>query len=67
MRKMIDVFINDQRVKLADGRIDRRQFVKSMVAAGIVLPTAISMSDSVLAMTPKKGGCRMSYTPIRTI
>ena len=41
---------------LANRRIDRRQFIASAVAAGVALPAALSMTDAVLAATPKKGG-----------
>ena len=41
---------------LTSGRIDRRQFITAAVAAGVALPAALSMTDAVLAATPKKGG-----------
>ncbi len=53
---MKDRFIDNQTQKYAAGQIDRRQFVTSLVAAGVVLPAALSLSDSVLAATPKRGG-----------
>ncbi len=56
MRDMKKVFIEDQSVKLATGGISRRQFITSMLAAGVVLPTAMSMATDAMAMTPKKGG-----------
>ena len=56
MRDMKKVFIKEQAEKLGRGAINRRQFVSSMVAAGIVLPTALGMAGKVQAMTPKKGG-----------
>ncbi len=56
MRDMKNVFINDQAEKLSAGRISRRQFITSMLAAGVVLPTAMSMAGDALAATPKKGG-----------
>ncbi|MEN8195788.1 MAG: ABC transporter substrate-binding protein [Pseudomonadota bacterium] len=49
-------FINDQKLGLTSGRIDRRQFIMSAIAAGVTLPAAMSMADSVMAATPKKGG-----------
>jgi peptide/nickel transport system substrate-binding protein len=49
-------FIKDQKLGLISGRIDRRQFITSIVAAGVALPTAMSMANTVLAATPKKGG-----------
>lgn len=56
MRDMKTVFIKDQTEKLGRGGINRRQFIMSMVAAGVVLPTAMSMATDAVAMTPKKGG-----------
>ncbi|MEO1397447.1 MAG: ABC transporter substrate-binding protein [Pseudomonadota bacterium] len=53
---MKQVFIKDQAEKLGNGGINRRQFVTSLVAAGVVLPSAMSMATEVLAATPKKGG-----------
>ena len=49
-------FINGQKKKLLNGQIGRRDFVMSMIAAGVALPAALSLSDKVLAATPKKGG-----------
>ncbi len=49
-------FINDQKLGLASGRIDRRQFITSVIAAGVTLPTAMSMAGAVMAATPNKGG-----------
>ena len=48
--------IADLQQNLTSGRIDRRQFIASAVAAGVALPAAFSMTDAVLAATPKKGG-----------
>ena len=56
MRDMKKIYIADQQRKLATGGISRRQFITSMIAAGVVLPGALSMSTDVLANTPKKGG-----------
>ena len=56
MRDMKQVFVREQTEKLAKGGINRRQFIMSMVAAGIVLPTAMTMAGKVLAATPNKGG-----------
>ena len=56
MRNMKDIFIQDQTRKLEAGGISRRQFITSMLAAGVVLPTAMSMAGDVLAATPNKGG-----------
>ena len=49
-------FISLQKFKLTTGQIDRRQFVMSAVAAGVVLPSALTMADKAMAATPKKGG-----------
>ena len=56
MRDMKKKFIGQQKKKLARGHIDRRQFITSMLAAGVVLPTALTMAGDVLAAIPKKGG-----------
>ncbi len=42
--------------ELLNGKLTRRQFIMSAVAAGIALPAAMSMSTSALAATPKSGG-----------
>ena len=51
-----DLFIRRERARFAAGGIDRRQFITSLVAAGVVLPTAMTMASEVMAQTPKKGG-----------
>jgi peptide/nickel transport system substrate-binding protein len=56
MRDMKTLFVREQTEKLARGGINRRQFITSMVAAGVVLPTAMTMAGDVFAATPKKGG-----------
>ena len=56
MRNMKSIFIKDQADKLGNGQIGRRQFITSMLAAGIVLPTAMTMATDVMAATPKRGG-----------
>ncbi len=53
---MREKYIIDQKLGLLTGRIDRRQFIRSVLATGIALPTALSMASEVLAATPKKGG-----------
>jgi len=53
---MKDKYLHDQKLGLLTGRIGRRQFIRSVVAAGVALPTAMSMASTVLAATPKKGG-----------
>ena len=59
MRDMKQIFINERKAKLASGQIDRRQFITGLLAAGVVLPSAMTMAGEVLAATPKRGG---SYT-----
>lgn len=54
MRK--EIYLRNQAAKLTAGHIDRRQFIMSALAAGVVLPTAMSMASDAMAMTPKKGG-----------
>jgi len=56
-------FINDQKRKLETGGIDRRQFMMSALAAGLALPSAMAIADSVAAATPNKGGAlRMAFS-----
>ena len=49
-------YLADLKARLASRRIDRRQFIASAVAAGVAMPAALSMTNAVLAATPKKGG-----------
>ena len=44
--------INALKTKLAQGRLSRRDFVRSALAVGVALPTALTLSDSVLAASP---------------
>lgn len=53
---MKDLYLRKQAARLAQGRIDRRQFITSALAAGVVLPAALSMADKAMAATPVKGG-----------
>lgn len=53
---MRNKYISEQKTKFASGGINRRQFIMSVAAAGVAVPTALSMADQVLAATPKKGG-----------
>ena len=46
---MKDKFLKDQQRKLAIGAIDRRQFISSAMAAGVVLPTAMTMATQAFA------------------
>jgi peptide/nickel transport system substrate-binding protein len=45
-----------QELKYKSGQIDRRTFVRSLLATSIALPTALSIAGSVEAATPKRGG-----------
>ena len=56
MDTMNKIYLDQQSKKLTTRLIDRRQFILSMLAAGITLPTAISMAGEAMAATPKKGG-----------
>jgi len=53
---MRDKFIEIQKAKLIHGQIDRRQFVMSVLAAGVALPAALGFADKAHAATPKSGG-----------
>lgn len=53
---MKKLYLKSQAARLTEGRIDRRQFIMSALAAGIVLPAAMSMADRAMAATPVKGG-----------
>jgi len=45
-----------QELKYKTGQIDRRTFVRSLLATSIALPTALSIAGNVEAATPKRGG-----------
>jgi peptide/nickel transport system substrate-binding protein len=49
-------YITAQANMLTAGQIDRRKFIMSALAAGVVLPAALSMADKAMAATPNKGG-----------
>ena len=49
-------YIDEQTVKYAVGHIGRRTFIRSLVAAGIAVPSALSIAGRVEAATPKSGG-----------
>lgn len=53
---MKNLYLKSQAARLSNGQIDRRQFIMSALAAGIVLPTAMSMADHAMAATPNRGG-----------
>lgn len=48
--------IVDHARQLTAGRISRRQFIMTALAAGASLPVAMSMAGNAIAATPKKGG-----------
>ncbi len=56
MTSMKDKYIAQQRARLSAGFVSRRQFMTSMVAAGVAVPTALGWADKVMAATPNKGG-----------
>ena len=45
-----------QELKYRSGQIDRRTFVRSLLATGVALPSALSLAGQVAASTPKSGG-----------
>ena len=49
-------FIEERKREFSAGKINRREFVTSLMAIGIATPAALSLSAEVMAMTPKKGG-----------
>ncbi|MEM7289368.1 MAG: ABC transporter substrate-binding protein [Pseudomonadota bacterium] len=49
-------YLKKQSEKLTKGSIDRRQFVMGALAAGVALPTALSMAGDAIAATPNSGG-----------
>ncbi|WP_372893860.1 ABC transporter substrate-binding protein [Rhodosalinus sp.] len=53
---MKEKFIERQRRLLRQGRLSRRDFVASVLSAGVVLPTALTLADRAQAATPKRGG-----------
>lgn len=53
---MRDKFTENQKNRLLTGQISRREFIQSMIAAGVALPVALSLAGNALAATPNKGG-----------
>ena len=45
-----------QEAAYISGRIDRRRFITSLVAAGVAVPAALSMASRAEAQTPSRGG-----------
>ena len=56
MKTKKETFINLQKDKLTAQQISRRQFMSSMVAAGVTVPTALSWAARAQAATPNNGG-----------
>jgi len=56
MKSMKDAYIARQRLRLAQGGLSRRQFMTSMMAAGVVVPTAMGWANQAAAATPNRGG-----------
>lgn len=53
---MKDEYLNKQARWLSEGQIDRRQFIRTAIAAGLAVPSALTLATNVLAATPKQGG-----------
>ena len=53
---MQDIFIKQQATKLTNGSINRRQFMSSVLAAGVTVPVALGLASQAMAAMPKKGG-----------
>jgi len=50
-----DIIINHAN-QLTAGKISRRRFIMTAIAAGATLPTALTMAGNAIAATPVKGG-----------
>ena len=55
-----------QALKYKSGQIDRRTFVRSLLATGVALPSALSLAGQAAAATPKSGGLYISPIHVRT-
>jgi peptide/nickel transport system substrate-binding protein len=53
---MKDEYLKKQARWLSEGQIGRRQFIRAAIAAGLAVPSALTLATDVLAATPKKGG-----------
>lgn len=51
-----DMFLRRKQHELTQGRISRRSFMTSAIAAGLAVPTALSLANAAMAATPNKGG-----------
>ena len=56
MKSRAKRYLERQTQRLQRGQISRRQFIRSAVSAGVVVPTALSLADQAIASTPKMGG-----------
>ncbi|WP_375588222.1 ABC transporter substrate-binding protein [Hoeflea alexandrii] len=53
---MKEEYLKKQARWLSEGQIGRRQFIRAAIAAGLAVPSALTLATDVLAATPKKGG-----------
>jgi hypothetical protein len=53
---MKDEYLKKHARWLSEGQIGRRQFIRAAIAAGLAVPSALTLATDVLAATPKKGG-----------
>ena len=59
---MKDELLKSNSRKLTQGQMGRREFIVSAMAAGLTLPSALSMVKKAEAATPKKG-CLLYTSP----
>ena len=50
-----ETYLKRQAALLTAGQIDRRQFIMGALAAGVILPSAMTMADTAMAMANKGG------------
>ena len=53
---MKDDLLKNNSKKLTQGQMGRREFIVSAMAAGLTLPSVLSLVKKAEAATPKKGG-----------
>lgn len=56
MKSPKQAYLETQSRLLTEKQLSRRSFVMSALAAGVALPTALSLADKAIAATPVKGG-----------
>ena len=61
--KKIDKYIEEQSSKLTKGLIDRRQFMMSVLATGVTLPIALSLSVTRIHFFPSRETASAASTP----